>query len=361
MHRHSFLALLAAPALLAQDVEPRVETQPTKPVAQSLRDAVEELSAADLQALLTILRENYIAPEKLDDTAIARATALGIFERFAPGITLPLGAETKPVEDSPLRSEILEQRIGYLRLGALGEERLSELDAVVRTFAERALPALILDLRATPAGSHFELAAKICERFVPKGRVLFTVRRPHAQQELILTSKLDPLYRGVIVTLTDADTTGAAEVIAAVLRAQAKALVIGQLTRGEAVEYAEVPLPSGRKIRVAVAEAALPESVPVFPGGVAPDIAVAVSAEENARVLQAALQSGVAPLVTESERPRMNEAALVAGTNPEIEAHRAALASKGRKTSLPLRDAALQRALDAITTIALYEKPAAQR
>jgi hypothetical protein len=361
MPRHCLPVLFAASALLAQDVEPRVEMQPSKPAAPSLRDAVEELSAADLQALLAVLRENYIAPEKLDDTAIARATALGIFERFAPGISLPLGDKARPEEDSPLRSEILEQRVGYLRLGALTEERLTELDAAVQTFTERAISALVLDLRATPPGSHFELAAKICERFVPKGRVLFTLRRPQAQQELILTSKLEPLFRGVIVTLTDADTAGAAEVIAAVLRTQARALIIGQPTRGEAVEYADVPLPSGRKIRVAVAEAALPENVPVFPGGVAPDIAVDVSVEDNTRVLQAGLQSGVAPLVVETERPRMNEAALVAGTNPELEAHRATLASKGRKAPAPLRDAVLQRALDALTTIALFEKPAAKR
>src|SRR5204863_9767171 len=138
-----------------------------------------------------------------------------------------------------------------------------------------------------------------------------------------------------------------AEVIAAVLRTQAKALVIGQATRGEAVEYSDVSLPSGRKIRIAVAEVALPENVLVFPGGVAPDIAVEVSAEDNAKALKAALDGGVAPLVIETERPRMNEAALVAGTNPELDAFRAAQANKGKKAPPALHDVVLQRALDA--------------
>jgi hypothetical protein len=57
----------------------------------------------------------------------------------------------------------------------------------------------------------------------------------------------------------------------------------------------------------------------------------------------------------------MNEAALVAGTNPELDAFRAAQANKGKKTPPTLRDAVLQRALDAITTIALFEKPAAKK
>ncbi len=345
---------------LAQEPTPRVETKApefrqTQPGPKTLREAVDALPEADLKELLSVIREHYLAADKLDETAVQRATAQGLFERFAPGIILPLDTPASTAKDSPFRSEIIDNRVGYLRLGVLTDATLGELDAALKTFRERFLRTAVLDLRAVPEGSEFELAAKVCERFCPKGRVLFTVRRPSAQQELMLTSKQDPAFSGVLVTLTDADTAGAGEVIAAVLRTQAKALVIGQQTRGEAVEYADVPLPSGRKVRIAVAEVALPENVRVFPGGVKPDIAVDVSADETERVLKAALDGGVAPLVVETERPRMNEAALVAGQNPELDAARA------RQGKLPvpvLRDTVLQRALDAITTIALFEKPA---
>jgi hypothetical protein len=73
-------------------------------------------------------------------------------------------------------------------------------------------------------------------------------------------------------------------------------------------------------LRVAVAEAALPDSAPVFPGGVKPDVAVEVSPATNAAGIEAELENGVAPLVAESERLKMNEAALVAGRNPDLEA-----------------------------------------
>ena len=348
----AMLSLTGPVAFGADEPEPRVSTQ--APLPQTLREAVDTLPDADLKELLNVLRENYLAPDKLDETAVLRATAQGLFERFSPGIVLPLADGAASRGPNPFRSEIVDQRIGYLRLGALTPESLGELDAALKTFHDRAVPAAVLDLRATPAGSEFDLAAKLCERFCPKGRVLFTVRRPSAQQEMILTSKQDPTFSGVLVTLTDANTAGAAEVVAAVLRTQAKALVIGEQTRGEAVEYAELPLPSGRKIRVAVAEVALPENVRVFPGGVTPDIAVEVTIGDTERVLKAALDGGVAPLVVETERPRLNEAALVAGTNPELDA------ARQRQGKLPvpvLRDVVLQRAIDAITTIALFEQP----
>jgi hypothetical protein len=367
MNRPLLFALTASFALLGAQTpgEPRVETRspefrktvPTPPaVPKGLRDAIDELPEADLKELIPILKENYVAPDKLNDLAISRATAQGIFDRFAPGILLSTAPQGEGNAESPFRSEILDQRVGYVRIGALTDAHLGELDSALKLFTERTLPALIVDLRPTPAGSHFELAARICERFCPKGRVLFTVRRPHSQQELILTSKQDPVFKGVVVTLTDSDTAGAAEVIAAVLRTQAKALVIGEQTRGEAVEYSDVPLPSGRKIRVAVAEVALPENVLVFPGGVQPDVAIDVAREDTLAVLKAGLERGVGPLVTETERPRMNEAALVAGTNPELEAARTAQGSKPRNSPSALRDVVLQRALDAITTISLFEQ-----
>lgn len=333
------------------------ETAPEpRPVPRTLAAAVDELSPADLQALISTLREHYLAPEKIDDLAISRATAQGLFERFSPGIQLPFGPSAEKELDSPFRSEIIEDRVGYIRLGSLSEDRLADLDGALKNFTDRSLKAAILDLRATPSGSQFAIAGKICERFSPKGRVLFTVRRPSTKEESILTSKQEPSFSGVLVTLVDSDTAGAAEVIAAVLRTQAKALVIGQQTRGEAVEYEKVPLPSGRHLRIAVAEVALPENVLVFPGGLTPDIVLDIPPDHTQKVLKAGLDGGVGSLIVETERVRMNEAALVAGTNPELEAARVAASNRTKKPEPPLRDVALQRALDAITTIALFEQ-----
>lgn len=368
MKRLAVPTLLAASllSLQAQDkaappVEPKVSIfRETAPVAkpappQTLREAVDALPPADLKEFLNVLREHYIGAEKLTEVEISRATVQGLLERVAPGAALLPPPTQTPDEQSPFRSEILEDKIGYLRLGALTADHIGELDTVLQTIAARPLNAAILDIRATPPGSDFELAAKVCERFCPKGRVLFTVKRPNAGQEMILTSKEDPRFKGVLVVLVDSDTSGAGEVIAAVLRTQAKALVIGQNTKGEAVEFSEVPLPSGQRLRVAVAEVALPENVSVFPGGVKPDVPVDVPQANTAAVLKAALEGGVAPLVLETERVRMNEAALVAGINPELDAVQAAARAKGEKPKPVLRDAVLQRALDAITTIALFE------
>ena len=321
-----------------------------------LRESVDALSDADVKDFLRVLRENYIKPDALSEAELSRAAIQGIIERLAPGASLRPATGAGAVEASPFRSEIINGSAGYLRVGSLQAENLAALDAALADIAAKKIGAVILDLRATPAGSEFAQAAEVCKRFCPKGKVLFTVKKPTVKEEQILTSKEDPKFTRLLVTLVDSDTAGAAEIIAAVLRTHAKALVIGQRTRGEAVEFSDIALPSGKLLRVAVAEAALPDATPVFPGGVKPDLAVEISQEMTREVLQQGLESGVAALVEETERDKMNEAALVGRRNPELDAMQAAQARKGEKPKAPLRDVVLQRALDFITTIGLYEK-----
>ena len=110
----------------------------------------------------------------------------------------------------------------------------------------------MLDLRATPHSTDFEAAAECCRRFSPKGRVLFSIKKPKANDEEILTSREDPKWRGLLVVLVDGDTAGAGEVIAAVLHTHLRAYVIGQQTKGEAAQFEDVPLAGGRVLRVAI-------------------------------------------------------------------------------------------------------------
>lgn len=347
------------PAPAPKPLKPTKPTKPGEPL--TTRSAVDSLTEAELDQVISLLKENYIDPEALAEDDLKRATVQGLIDRIAPGARIVEAPVPGSSQASPFRAEILDARIGYARLGATVPGNVAELDAALANFTEKKLGALVLDLRATPPSAEFEQTAEVCRRFCPKGKVLFSVKKPNIKQEQILTSKDDPKYRGVMVVLVDRDTAGNAEIIASVLRTQVRAMVIGQQTKGEAVEFAELPLAGGKLLRVAVAEVGLPDNVAVFPGGVKPDLVVEVSQETTNEVLKRELEKGVAEFVFETERPRMNEAALVAGTNPELDALQALQKARGERPKPPLRDTVLQRAVDFITTIAIYEKkPAAK-
>ena len=157
-----------------------------------------------------------------------------------------------------------------------------------------------------------------------------------------------------MMVLADGSTAGAAEVLGATLRLFQKAMVIGQPTAGAAVEYADLPLPSGKILRVAVGEVVLPEARPLFPTGLTPDLPVEMPEKDKREIFQASLTKGMSGFVFEAERPHLNEAALLAGTNPELET-----AQPTQRRSTPgetLHDPVIQRAVDLVTSLADLSK-----
>ena len=158
-----------------------------------------------------------------------------------------------------------------------------------------------------------------------------------------------------MIVLADGDTSGPAEAIAGVLRLHNRALIIGQATAGRAVEYSDLPLHGGRMLRVAVAEAMLPEGRPLFPAGLVPDVPVELPPADKRLIFEQSVAKGMAPFVFENERPHLNEAALLSGRNPELEAMETAQRRGRNAEKAPPRDTVLQRALDVVTSLAIYQ------
>jgi C-terminal processing protease CtpA/Prc len=238
----------------------------------------------------------------------------------------------------------------------LNSANLQTLDKALSGFSGKKVNALILDLRASGMTSDLALAAEFAKRFCPRGKMIFTLRKPAGRQDRAFNSDRDPAFRGLVMVLADSETAGAAEAIAAALRFHDKALVIGQPTAGRASEYSDLPLPNGKILRLAVAEMISPEGRSLFTDGVKPDLPVEMSPVDKRQIFQSSGEKGMGPFVYEAGRPHMNEAALLAGTNPEVEAAEAAQQRRGRAPEKsPPHDPVLQRALDVITSLEVYQ------
>ena len=319
------------------------------------------LDAADLQRAIPIIRDNYINPAALNDTELLRATLAGLLERLDGGVMLRPARSAGGPTPAPFYREVIGGRVGYLRPGELSRAQLQELDTSLHGFTGK-VNSIILDLRGSVEANDYATGADFARRFVPKGKPLFALRGPAGKPARDFVSDQAPLYSGLIVVLADGETAGATEVLAALLRFYNRAIIIGETTAGRAVDYSDLPLPSGKILRVAVAEAILPDERSRYPEGVKPDLPVALTRSAKEQIFQQSLTKGMAPFVFESDRPHLNEAALLAGTNPEIEALQASQqrrAQGGEKAPPPLHDAVLQRAVDLITSIEVYEKQSA--
>ena len=347
-----------SPARAAASARPSALSSPSPSASPTTEDLVDSLGPADLQAAINLLKTNFTNPDAITDTELSRATVEGLIVRLPRGVMLLPAKETAPADaPSVFYSEIIEGHVGYVRVGSLNAANLQALDKSLSNFVAKNVNAVIVDLRASQATTDFSLAADFAKRFCPKAKTLFTLRKPTGRQDRVFNSDRDPAFRGLVMVLTDGDTIGAAEAIAAALRFYNKALVIGQTTAGRAAEYSDLSLPSGKILRVAVAEMVSPDGRPLFPEGVKPDLPVEMSTADKRQIFQLSGDKGMGPFVYETGRPHMNEAALLAGTNPEVEAVEAAQQRRGRTPEKPpAHDPVLQRALDVVTSLEVYQK-----
>ncbi|HET9419029.1 MAG TPA: S41 family peptidase [Chthoniobacterales bacterium] len=317
---------------------------------------VNSLGGTDVQAAITLLKANFVKSDALTDEELNRALLQGLLVRYARGLQVLSNPATAPAEPAaPFYSEIFEGHIGYLRFGALNSANLTSLDKKLEEFAAKKTDAMVVDLRDNDSASDFAAAAEFAKRFCPKGKLLFTLRKPAARQDRAFSSDREPAVRALIVVLIDTDTSGAAEAVATALHTYNKALLIGQPTAGRAVEYADLPLPSGKILRVATAETVGPDGQLLFPDGVKPDLPVEMARSDKRQIFALSAEKGMAPFVYETERPHLNEAALITGTNPELESGETQRRNRGRE-KLPVRDPVLQRALDVIASLEIFQK-----
>jgi hypothetical protein len=335
----ALLLLLAAGSLSAQDATP---SPASTPPALTAEERLQALDAAQIDAAIDALRTKHIEADSIDEPAVRRATLRGLLEGLQPGAELA-GPAPEAAAPAAFFAEILGERTGYIRPGSLGTENIARLDAALQEFRGKKVDAVVLDLRAAPDGGDFEIAAQFAGRFSPAAAPLFVLS---GGSERVFTAAGPRAFDGVVAVLVDADTAGAAEAIAASLRFHAQAMLVGTRTSGRAVEFDEVELGDGQRLRLAAAEVRVEGLPAIYPGGLEPDLAVEQDKATRDAIFTALAEKGAAAFVFQPEREQLNEAALVAGTNPEI--------SGEDERGETVVDRPLQSAVDLVTAIRLF-------
>ncbi len=125
-----------------------------------------------------------------------------------------------------------ERLTAYFRIKFFTAKTANELGNKLRDLQSRKIGQLIIDLRGNPGGV-VETAAECCDLFLPKGRLICKIKKRDSVLKQ-LYAKTDPVFpKGRVLLLTDSLTASAAEVFAAALQDQKRALVFGQRSFGK--------------------------------------------------------------------------------------------------------------------------------
>ncbi len=152
---------------------------------------------------------------------------------------------------------------------------------------------LVLDLRGNAVGPP-EQAIAIADLLLARGTIA-TVRGRAQPPRRMVAHKAERWAGVPMAALVDRGTAGAAEVLAAALRGNGRAVLVGEPTFGRALEHEMLPLPQGGGLLLSTAEFLGPGGEPITGRGLAPDIAVAGADAQLAAALRATAPAGSRP------------------------------------------------------------------
>jgi hypothetical protein len=214
--------------------------------------------APDFKEVYDLLRTNLTGAT---DDNLNRAAIEGLLSRFPGKVSLVGGAAGSAITQGGTalsKSAVLENDVVYLRVGRVTGNLANELTAAYRALTtSNKVAGLVLDLRFV-VGDDAASAQAAANLFASK-----------------------KIAAGSLVVLVNAETRGAAEMLAAALRHAGAGLIIGNPTAGEAATFKEFPLRNGERLRIATTPVKSGNGPAVPSGGLQPDIAVTVSADDE--------------------------------------------------------------------------------
>ncbi|MDB6022954.1 MAG: Peptidase [Pedosphaera sp.] len=233
-------------------------------------------SAPDFKEVYDLIRTHLAGETEAD---LNRDAVQGLLHQLHSKVSL-VGSENAPTAstDAPVlaKSSLYDGPVAYLRVGRVGEGLVNKIVAAYKELdGTNHLKGLVLDLRFADGHDYAEAAA-VADLFITKEKPLLDWGHGVVQSK----AKTDAISLPVAV-LVNQETVAAAEALAAMLREDDRAILLGSNTAGEATMSQEFPLKDGGYLRIATAAIKLGNGEMLSAKGVKPDIQVSVKPEDE--------------------------------------------------------------------------------
>jgi C-terminal processing protease CtpA/Prc len=284
----------------------------------------------------------------VSESELSRAAALGLIEKLQGKVELT-DAATANASSVVAKTNVLDGAFAYVRLNRTAAGAAQQISDFVK--ANKGLKGIILDLRFA-GGDDYAAVGDVVNLFVGNERSILKFGDKTAK-----TAPRAEVIELPLAALINRQTTGSAEALAAALRDQQLALLIGGRTAGQVLVFDDFPLSSGQHLKIARAKVELPDGKTMGSDGLQPDIAVDADEKNERRWLEdpylaiskPGAPAGAAPFLTSvtnrvARRPNASEVArrhrleLDEDDRPEV--------IRPEPAARIVQDAALARALD---------------
>ena len=178
------------------------------------------------------------------------------------------------IQIKSVKSDLLEENIGYIRLTSFNENSEKQIKKEIRKFEQnKKVKAYILDLRNNPGGL-LSQAIKITDFFLNNGEIVSTKSRKKSENRKWFAKEGDLTNGKAIIVLINYGSASASEIVAGALKDHKRAILLGENSYGKGSVQSIIPLKNNGAIRLTVAKYYLPSGKSISEVGVSPDIEI---------------------------------------------------------------------------------------
>tara|TARA_Y100001970_G_C14112771_1_gene791828 strand:+ start:77 stop:1216 length:1140 start_codon:yes stop_codon:yes gene_type:complete len=178
------------------------------------------------------------------------------------------------IQVQSVKSEILKENIGYLRLTSFNDNSSDQIEKQIKKLKKnKNINAFILDLRNNPGGL-LSQAIKITDFFLDNGEIVSTKARKKSENRKWFAKKGDITNGKTLLVLINYGSASASEIVAGALKDHKRAIILGENSFGKGSVQSIIPLKNRGAIRLTVAKYYLPSGKSISEVGVRPDIEI---------------------------------------------------------------------------------------
>ncbi|MEL0632225.1 S41 family peptidase [Pseudoalteromonas carrageenovora] len=174
-------------------------------------------------------------------------------------------------------SELLDSGTGYLAINNFSNHTLHEVAlqvAALQSHFGYPLKGLVIDLRDNPGGT-LQSAVAVSDLFLQSGTIVTTKGRFYDANQAFYAKRGDILKGAPIVVLINENSASAAEILAAALKDNKRATIVGSQSFGKGSVQSLIPLGDGNTaLKLTTAKYYTPLGHSIDGIGITPDVAI---------------------------------------------------------------------------------------
>ena len=178
------------------------------------------------------------------------------------------------IQVASVKSEIFDEKIGYIRLTSFNENSDNQVKKKFKEFKKnKKIEGYILDLRNNPGGLLGQ-AIKISDFFLDDGEIVSTKGRKKNENQKWFAREGDIINGKALIVLINKGSASASEIVAGALKDHKRAVLIGEKSYGKGSVQSIIPLKNRGAIRLTISKYYLPSGKSISEVGVIPDITI---------------------------------------------------------------------------------------